>query len=264
MIPLASAEYRYTYYFNPKSASSTYRSLFVELHRGELPGEVNGAVDIHNAFQHFHPMAIGRSCNSFSYTIVRHPFPRMVSAYLDKCVEINAPVEQRFRKQDHMQWIFKPVFGFLGRAPNFDQGFSFIEFLRYLEQALRQRRPLDIHFEPQWNAKFALDAYYRIEDPIEDLLAIYRTIFEESFDQLDLERRIRETANNKLNRSFGEQLQPIYAGESLAGMNFAGLNSLMQQGLRFTYENFMTDESKSLISAIYAQELKAYDYSPDR
>ncbi|KZX51351.1 hypothetical protein A3709_11075 [Halioglobus sp. HI00S01] len=263
MIPLASAEYRYTYYFNAKSASSSYRSLFVDLHRQELPEPQRETLNIHNAFQHFNPVLRGTGCDRFSYTIVRHPYPRLVSAYLDKCVDINTPQAQRFQIQDHVQWIYRPIFAALGRDPDWEKGFSFLEFLHYLEQAFEQRRPLDIHFDSQWNSRTKIDTYYRIEDPVDSLLDIFRAGFGDAYESLALEDRVIDTASNKLNRSFSGEYQTQYQGAKLAGCDFAELNALIEQGQRFSYEDFMTDESMRLLSAIYAEEMKAYHYSPE-
>ncbi len=262
MIPLVSDKYRYIYFFNPKSACSTYRHLFLDLHRDELPADQRESASIHDARVLFAPRSGIDFRNYFRFTIVRNPFARIVSSYLDKCFEINAPPAERYRVPEHHQrLIFQPIFSFLQRTPDFDRGFSFQEFLQYLQFAADKQLKPDIHFRAQIPVGTRIDGYYRIEDPIEELMAIFHHVFSSDYYRLNLESRIRHHSGRKVNASLGEGSDKTYREKDLAGAPFDVLNRLRDEGFRFHYSSFYDESSRQLVASIFERELAYYEYS---
>lgn len=95
MTPLVSQKYNYALFYNPKSACSVARRLFVALHSDELPQATQDHLqslrdamqdDWHEADRLFAAPPEFDFGSAFSATIVRHPYTRFVSAYLNRMV----------------------------------------------------------------------------------------------------------------------------------------------------------------------------------
>mgnify|MGYP003403006954 CR=1 FL=1 len=80
----------------------------------------------------------------FKFVILRNPFNRLVSAYLDKFVKL--------RHSDKLpelpvQKVINNVYEFLGLTPNIDKSITFSQFVQYLTRM--EDLQLDSHWRPQ-------------------------------------------------------------------------------------------------------------------
>ena len=157
--------------------------------------------------------------------------------------------------------IFLPIFSFLQRAPDFDRGFSFVEFLEYLQFVSSKQMKPDIHFRAQIPVGTRIDGYYRIEDPIEELMGIYQHIYSTDYYRLNLESRIRHHAGRKVNASGSDRPQQVYEGKDLANASFDVLNQLREKGFRYEYSSFYDEHSRQLVASIFERELAYYQYT---
>jgi len=75
-----SKEYDYIMFYNAKSGCSTWRSLFLYLHKDELP---NGPSNSHHSVRHDFRLK-DNNFNRKKIMVVRNPFSRVVSMYTNK------------------------------------------------------------------------------------------------------------------------------------------------------------------------------------
>ena len=77
----------------------------------------------------------------FKFAILRNPFDRLVSGYLDKFVKNPVP-------QPLAHPVINNVYEHLGMKPNVNKGITFTQFIRYLAMT-KDDYNLDIHWRPQ-------------------------------------------------------------------------------------------------------------------
>lgn len=132
MIPIVSKQFRYIFFYNPKSACSVARKLFLELHREELNHEQTQSLrqlreahqdEWHNVSSLFpYDESLNASLDYKGYsklTLVRHPATRIISAYLNRVV-LNQT------DQDDIKAVLKY------KGHNNQERFAFADFLDYL------------------------------------------------------------------------------------------------------------------------------------
>lgn len=132
MTPLVSDKYRYILFYNPKSACSVARQIFIELHRTELSTEHQAKLsalrelnqddwhDIHRLF----PMRSNVDYSGyFKFALVRHPLMRFVSAYLNRIVMHQADFD-----------LIRNFYA-LRNGADYEPSFSFNEFVDYVAES---------------------------------------------------------------------------------------------------------------------------------
>ncbi len=77
----------------------------------------------------------------FKFIVIRNPFKRLVSTYVDKFVK------RRNNKDPHALPVIKSVYEYLGLEPNFAKSITFSQFIDYLLRT--EDRHLDGHWRPQ-------------------------------------------------------------------------------------------------------------------
>jgi hypothetical protein len=262
MTPLVNYRHRYVYYFNAKSACSTYRRLFMSLHSHEK--EYDEGTPHHLANRYWNPDPNQPYSDFFALTIVRNPFNRLVSAYLDKCFQWKYPERERYTNQSVSKSIHPPIFNQIGRKADYKQGFSFRELVSYLEVAIPEKTE-DVHFRPQADPDIRIDAFYRLEDPIEELQRIYRSIFEQKPKMLLRFERVFQkhlrVANSVRNPSFRKEDAGMHEGPC-SDFTFADFENLKMRNLRPRYSDFYDDDIAARVARLYALEIERYSYLP--
>ncbi len=260
MIPLVNYNYQYIFYYNPKSACSTFRKLFLSLHRNELE-DIEGVT--HHNLRHYWPILANRDYSDFLvYTVVRNPFTRVISAYLDKCVEIKFNESIRFKNKNYNRLIHQPIFDFLGRERNFSLGYSFEEFLTYLNENIYDPA-LDVHFKLQSSPNVRLDFFHRIEDGNEHYYSLVSKIFKDNSTVLNSVKNFFESDNKSKtsNTTFSSEFVEDKELQSLTNSSFDEMKNLYNNKVRLNYEKFYNEETKRLVTLIYNGDLDYYNYS---
>lgn len=184
----------------PKVASTTLIArLYKQMTHKKPPSGIthDGMIQEFEDTQEYDPI----SNDYFTFTIVRNPYTRILSAYLDK---IQKP--KRAPK-------FRPPLGF--GLPDVED-VSFCDFLRRLSE--KSVDELDPHFQPQWlildlHKSVTYDYIGRFESLESDLQALLRHIGDEKYNGSNrVSRRPHAThAGDKLRQYYGEEEQALVA-----------------------------------------------------
>lgn len=263
MIPLVNYRHKYVLYYNPKSACTTYRRVFVAMHANEL--EKEQLVDKTKAAQFWKPVEGKPYAGFFAFTIVRNPFDRLVSAYLDKCFEWKYPDDTRHQNQRFQRSIHGSIHEFLGRPVDYTRGFSFREFVTYLDAHI-ETPSLNIHFKPQAYLRKKVDAYYRVEDSAASLESIYRYVFRHKprmFERFEtaLARELGKDGTRRVNSSLRPTDSHLHV-EPFADFTFEDFNQLRSRNLKPHYPSFYDSQLVDAVRRIYSLEFFRYQYDP--
>ena len=155
MVPLVSNKYRYIFFYNPKSACSVARKLFLDLHRDELNDQQRAVLselrdanqDEWHAINKLFPVEKDKDYESYyKFTLVRHPLTRFVSAYLNRVVM--------------QQMDLAPIKKFLIHkyGDDVELSYSFNQFMDYFETVDISVIP-DTHFQSQAKIGGVLSEY---------------------------------------------------------------------------------------------------------
>ena len=192
----------------PKVASSTVAMSLYKVTQGKRPPKGLSGKDISNTFANqdipneilISQLKSALVCrDSFSFTIVRNPYTRILSAYLDKI------------QKSHVVDYRTP----LGFRPVSEEEVTFIEFLKRIRYAdVSQLNP---HFSPQWyllglDKLMKFDFVGRFENLDEDLQYILNRIDKKRPDKKIISRRPHATnAAEKIRRYYGVEEQALVA-----------------------------------------------------
>lgn len=119
---LYSSKFKYLAYFCAKSGCSSLRNFFVETHKKELPEKAQKEVTIHNANVHFCPPDDLDTSKMKKMVLVRNPYTRAVSMYMNKFIGSNSHIKKSMKEKG----VSNPIKG--------ESFFSFLKFLEHLKK----------------------------------------------------------------------------------------------------------------------------------
>jgi hypothetical protein len=166
-------EFRYIYCPIPKNASSSLKALCLLLEKEHdyekvlQPNWLHSYANQHltlSRYSRAEAQAFLNDPRYFKFCIVRNPWSRLVSAYLDK-----------FLQTPTLPWIAKEIdniYRYNGREPNCQKSISFRQFVEYLAAAHGQAP--NIHWRPQYHFLGAVQFHFmaRFETLAEDFQVI--------------------------------------------------------------------------------------------
>lgn len=285
MVPLVSNKYRYIFFYNPKSACSVARKLFLDLHRDELSDQQravlselrNANQDEWHAVNQLFPIERDKDYSSYTkFTLVRHPLTRFVSAYLNRVV----------MQQMDLTPITEALTNKYGS--DFELTYSFNQFMDYFD-SVDIKTIEDTHFQTQsklsglmseyeietpfhnrdrWyqrfikllkntneKSKLRLDYVCKIETLSEDLVEIYTSIFSNHPEKLESTQQI--IANLPLhNVTFTSEDINLEAGDCSA-------QKLRSYGEMPSYLSFLTPAAIKTLINKYQQDFRLFNYSTE-
>jgi hypothetical protein len=282
MTPLVSDKYRYILFYNPKSACSVARQVFLELHRTELPVEQQSKLnalrdlnqdDWHDIHQLFPMLPNVDYSGYFKFTLVRQPLMRFVSAYLNRIV----------LQQTDLDLIQK--FFSLRHGTDYQPSFSFNEFVDYITES-ESGDILNKHFLSQSHTVGTIANYklYTPNQPFIDRLKYQASKFRHGMPnntiELDLVCKVEamtqgfSTAYKKIFRNDNVMEQralefiarlPLHnvtftSKESLENAASLSAEELRSLGKMPSYTSFLTPQATAKLQHYYADDLYNYRY----
>ena len=283
MIPIVSEKYKYIFFYNPKSACSVARQLFLKLHRDELTTPQIAELDKLKAAHQDEWHELSRLycldnetdyADFFKFTLVRHPATRLVSAYLNRVV---------LHRTDHDQ--MKNYF--IARDGNSnDLKFSFRQFCEYIasedkeviknEHFLPQTYINGIykdyvlsspHFNPismldvlkhkirrvDLPPRLVLNEVCKVETLNADLLRAYKKIFSQHADKLAV---VEQTLNDlpMYNVTYTSD-DHIDGAADLSAAQLADLKSMPP------YSSFIDSGILQLLEGYFALDMQLFNYT---
>lgn len=234
---LYSTKLNYIVCYSAKSGCSTVRKIFLDLHINEL--EKMPSDGIHNLPQYF---PLSPSCNKSSIPciiVVRNPFSRVVSMFLDKYIN-NGTIMQKAIN--------------LGIEITNNSFTFFLYILLELKKA-NLLNSLDDHIYEQTHSVKSIDNMHivKLENFNEDFLNAYISIFPNNYDNILTKLNILLLNNPKYNRTnYNLNLKEnVYHKEFLKKENIP------------SYEYFYNNICKNLVLEIYNKDFEMFGYSKD-
>jgi len=260
MIPIVNKKYKYILYYNPKSACSFYRNLFVDLHSDELKQQLGFQPTKKHLAKHLKPAKYKLYYDYYKFSIVRNPYDRVISGYLNKCVEVSRLTSERFIVEHFKNTIHRPIFEFLERDIDYKSGYTFIELITYLKENIN-RGNVNPHFDRQHNKNIKLNSFYRIEDDENKLVEIYNQIFKKDLSKIQQLKTILKRASHSdlVKNETRKKNKPTLKGIELYNKTFDELYELGQD-YNFTYNDFLKQSIKVDIENIYRIDFEKYKY----
>ncbi len=287
MIPVVSDKYKYVFFYNPKSACSVARKLFLDLHRDELDSTQLTLLDDlkeknqdqwHSLNQLF-PYVEGRNYDDyFKFTLVRHPAMRAVSAYLNRVV----------LKQTDQPKIAERLSHYCGvNGRDIEINFSFHQFMVYLCNTPFEQID-NAHFAPQSHLKgplaganietpfhpskakgliaflkrrigrsdsahIKLDDVCKVETLNDDFLRVYGVIFKDQPKKLrDVEEALSVLPIH--NATFS-------SSDVLHGAEDESADVLRARGQMPAYQSFMTEQTLGAMAEVFKEDFLLFGYS---
>jgi hypothetical protein len=166
---LYSPKYNYIAYYCTKSGCSSLKHLFIDLHKEELPQDVQSQLISHTAKASFILPNYFDTKSVPKFILVRNPYLRAVSMYINKYVGENSHIKRSMKEKNVVN----------------EHGESFLSFLKFLKD-LKERNLLnkiDGHMYEQsheYNPKDNL-IVIKLENFEKEIKKFYRKKFKEDF-----------------------------------------------------------------------------------
>lgn len=170
--------------------------------------------------------------------IVRHPLKRAVSSYIHA-----VKYDFAYDKMSH----------FLGRYVNSTNGFSFREFVNYLESL--DIKTCNIHFQTQVHqlerrGEIIINHIVNLENSIERLSKLERNLGLRQTDLHILSRSIHHTKRTEIKGFYGDQINTV-----------DGFERKNNEVIAPPAKNFYDADLLSRVSKIYADDFEHYGYT---
>lgn len=283
MIPIVNDKYRYIFFYNPKSACSVARKLFLDLHKDELTeqhhaliAELNatGNNDDWSIVHKLFPFDIKKDYQDYyKVTLVRHPLTRFVSGYLNRIVmfqtgrdDLKQFVEQKYGKAANVDYSFQQFFEYIIHTPWHD-----IDDTHYRPQALLTAGLLKSGFDPKVathvrsNKKFTwplrqqkddtliIDAICKMESLAEDLSLAFSTIFANHDAKLGLLSHLISSLK-MMNVTLSDE-------EEVKDARLLSAKALQELPAMPSYDSFLDDDIIDSLYKKYRGDYQLFDYS---
>ena len=279
MTPLVSQKYNYALFYNPKSACSVARRLFVALHGDELPDATQKRLqalrdamqdDWHEAGQLFAAPPEFDFSNAFCATIVRHPYTRFVSAYLNRMVLNRTEFDDFARVLDidesQVSYSFSQVLQYCVA-----RGVDALDDTHFLPQSVisGDLRGKTVYVKPRsWWQKLSgrlpktpegsLNLHYICH--MESLQTDLRGLMQQVFKQHDDKRQqalvlVEELGMHNVTVVNTDQALPEAANMSA--------ESLRELGQMPEYAHFLTAQTQQILHSLYADDIRLFGYAAE-
>ena len=237
---LYSPKFKYIAFYCAKSGCSSLRNLFIEMHKKELPEEKQADLSIHTAKESFHvPEDVNRDMVK-KFVVVRNPYTRTVSMYMNKFVGPNSHIKRSMREKK----IENPIKG--------ECFLSFLQLLKHLKKT-NWLNKVDSHVYEQSHGLPESTLVVHLENMEEELLGFYRN----SFSTMELFNKA-----SKMFQKNGMHINKTKVKE-LGIENVTYHEFTEDKCASPPYEAFYNAEAQKLVYEIYHEDFHRFGYSED-
>lgn len=238
---LYSSKFKYIAYYCAKSGCSSLRNFFVETHKKELPEDAQKDITIHNANVHFVPPDSLDISKVKKFVLVRNPYTRAVSMYMNKFIGPNSHIKKTMKEKG----VSNPIKG--------ESFFSFLKFLEHLKNN-NMLNKVDGHmYEQVYNLPFdETIKVVKLENMEEDLNEFFNT-----FTTKEL--------FNKSQRMFKKDDMHINKTKTKdkTKANVTHYEFKEEKAVAPPYEAFYNSEARELVYQIYKDDFKRFGYKKE-
>lgn len=241
---LINHKYKIIYCPIPKNACTLFKTIMVE-HSDERQKYLDSSLNIHE-YTSRHEAGITLTDLSymhnrdyFKFVILRNPFKRLVSAYLNLIGKVVKPI--KFALQ-----LVKDVYRNLGMEPDIYKSITFSQFIYYLVQT--EDEQLNPHWCPQHKflGQFQFDYIGQFEN-INEVKKYINKKFDMKINENLLKYKRTKYSNykfeNKLHEKYPEELKRL----------------IIKVGGFPKSEDFYTPELEVIVREKYAEDIKIYE-----
>jgi hypothetical protein len=240
---LYSPKYNYIAYYCTKAGCSSLKHLFIDLHKGELSLDAQSQLITHNAKMLFSIHNNVDVSKTKRFILVRNPYLRAVSMYINKYVGENSHIKKNMKEK-----------GITNRF-----GESFLCFLKFLKDLKKKNllNKVDGHiyeqsYEYNPNDKIQI---IKLENFEEGIKKFYRKKFKDDIFFL-----------NKVDELFSENTKSYYANktkiyDTLESQEVFNANFNKKSDVVIpNYNGFYNKETKELVDSIFHDDFVNFGY----
>jgi hypothetical protein len=240
---LYSPKYNYIGYYCAKAGCSSLRHLFLDLHKDELPLDAQSQVISHNAKNFFKIHENVDVTKIKQFILVRNPYLRAVSMYINKYVGENSHIKKSMKEKDVTN----------------KYGESFLSFLKFLKSLKKKNllNKIDGHmyeqsYEYNPNDKIQI---IKLENFEEGIKKFYRKKFKEDTSFL-----------NKVDELFSENIKSYFSNKTKIQNNSEQKDvtnvefSEKMDVVIPNYNGFYNKETKELVDSIFHDDFVNFEY----
>ena len=238
-----STLYDYAVFYNPKSACTTLRMLFLTLHRNEVEAFVEDAALNHAPYI----FPLGQDTRpEFKINVVRHPYHRVISAFFDKLVSY-CYLPASCTGQDIFEHKFGP-----------DQShWQTLTFNDYLDYLLDHRIGADIHFQVQPIISGHVELV-RVETLATDLIDVYQRRRPQLAPQVET---FLSGGEGRVNVSLNSRNGKKVSLDAPHRLPISEIAELIRGGASLTPESFLNPETQDRLVMLLKDEMAAFGYT---
>jgi hypothetical protein len=238
---LLDPQQRFIYCPIAKAACSSVKRWFLEISGDTRP--FRGHDDARLAeytlrMQHGAALSLLRNERVFTFTFVRNPWSRLVSAYLNKCLTLNKISERFLRSLGQGNEVEQ------GRVLRLQPTVTFRQFVHFLSTG--NSRQFDVHWRPQYlflrDNRF--DFIGRVEQLENDFAKVSARLgIDHPLGHINVTRYDRQSSDDIVADCTPQQLQA--------------------RGAYPDYRQFYPPDLQQLVGQIYARDIELFGYSFD-
>ena len=257
MIPIVNEKYKYILFYNPKSACTSVRKLFLHIHIDELNNDDRSRLDQwHNLSAIFKYSPQNDYSSYKTINVVRNPYNRVVSGFLS--IFVNTIKNNRFEKriQKTLLHIGKAV----GKCEMLDVSFSdLIVFLQDHGIEILIKKFKEPHFQEQSvyyalpERGFTFNYICRVETLKHDLLKAFAGVFgdhEKLFNAVKLYISDEFKVENYTRMSDSDNY-----------FHNVPIKDLLELPVLPSYKNFLPNLIMEKVERIYERDFATFHYS---
>jgi hypothetical protein len=241
---LYSPKYNYIAYYCAKSGCSSLKHLFIDLHKEELSQDVQSQLISHTAKASFMLPNDFDTKSVPKFILVRNPYLRAVSMYINKYVGENSHIKRSMKEKNVVN----------------EHGESFLSFLKFLKD-LKERNLLnkiDGHMYEQsheYNSKDNL-IVIKLENFEKEIKKFYRKKFKDDTGFLSkIDGLFAE--NNKTYHTNTTKIHNDAEQTDVSKVEFTDKKSIIIPN----YDVFYNDKTKKLVETIFHDDFVNFGYS---